>query len=138
MKSILFNLLRKIPHTVINDECAPTLGPLLFRWFLFRSPWVTVMLHCFLRSDNDRAFHDHPWDFISFLLTPYVEHTPYGVFEHKRFSIVMRPAEWRHWVETLHPKTWTLVVHFRRRRVWGFITASGWISWRNYVGDRCQ
>lgn len=58
-------------------------GPYLLRWWLFgtsktlddhgekqpRRPFgLSVYLHCFLRSDDDRALHDHPWSYVTVLL----------------------------------------------------------------------
>src|SRR5574337_503235 len=43
-------------------------------WLGFVLP--SAYLHCFLRSDDDRALHDHPWFWCSVLLRGrYVEHT---------------------------------------------------------------
>lgn len=74
----LLNLLFWFQHTIISDECEPARGPLLIRWHLLRL-WGgrAVMLHCFLRSDNSRHFHDHPWGFRTLLLSPYREHVPF-------------------------------------------------------------
>lgn len=52
--------------------------PYLCRWFLIpRNPIFNVYLHQFLRSDDDRAHHSHPWLFnVTRLLKGcYVEHT---------------------------------------------------------------
>lgn len=50
--------------------------PYLFRWYVFKSRWVSLFVHKFVRSDEDRALHDHPW---AFLVIPiwrgYVEHS---------------------------------------------------------------
>jgi hypothetical protein len=44
--------------------------PYLLRWWVIpRNPVFNVYLHCFLRSDDDRALHTHPWLFnVSWLL----------------------------------------------------------------------
>lgn len=55
--------------------------PYLLRWRLLpRNPVFNVYLHQFLRSDDDRALHDHPWLFnVSLLLRgPYIEWVPAG------------------------------------------------------------
>jgi hypothetical protein len=32
-----------------------------------------------------------------------------------------------------------VVIHFRRRREWGFTTSTGWVHWLTYVNaERCQ
>lgn len=50
--------------------------PYLHRWFLIRLPWFGVFIHKFVRSDEDRALHDHPWSFIVIpLWGGYIEHS---------------------------------------------------------------
>jgi len=143
------NLLFLLPTTIISDECTHEAGPLLIRWHLLRL-WSgrALMLHCFLRSDNARHYHDHPWSFKTLLLSPYVEHTPklppkHAPFDaatavdiaayHQRFSFLHRPAQWLHWVQTIQPLTWTLVYHGPGGRQWGFITEKGWVPWDRYT-----
>ena len=73
----LFALLRRR----IADRRAPDLviggaaDPYLRRWYVLpRNPVLNVYLHHFLRSDDDRALHDHPWVNASVLLDgDYVE-----------------------------------------------------------------
>ena len=37
-------------------------APYLLRWWLIpRNRFFNVYVHQFLRSDDDRALHDHPW-----------------------------------------------------------------------------
>lgn len=48
----------------------------LHRWYIIRKPWFALFLHKFVRSDEDRALHDHPWDF---LVIPIWR----GYFEHR-------------------------------------------------------
>jgi len=47
------------------------------RWFVIpRNRIFNIYLHRFLRSDDDRALHDHPWVNMSILLEgEYTEHT---------------------------------------------------------------
>lgn len=78
-------------------------APLLIRRVLFRVPRFGIYLHHLLRSDYDRALHDHPWPFISIVLRggywEIHDQTTDGrqVSEyHGRGSILIRPAEWRH------------------------------------------
>ena len=51
--------------------------PYMLRWWIIpRNRWFNVYLHNFLRSDDDRAHHDHPWWNFSILLRgEYTEHT---------------------------------------------------------------
>jgi hypothetical protein len=127
----------QLPHKVIADPCNPDRGPMLIRYFLVRTRWGNLYLHHFLRSDSDRHFHDHPWTFVTFLLGGYREHTPAGVFWRRRFSLLYRPAEWKHWVEIVKP-VWTLILVRPKRREWGFWTERGWVQWQAYEEAGCE
>src|SRR4051812_37025247 len=62
------------PHFFIGGQDAPY----MLRWYLLpRNPWLNLYLHKFLRDDDDRALHDHPWWFVSLMLRgAYYETTP--------------------------------------------------------------
>ncbi|MGU3650626.1 hypothetical protein [Mycolicibacterium sp. A43C] len=64
-------LLSGHPHQVIGGSDRPYLR----RWYVIpRNPVLNVYVHQFLRSDDDRALHDHPWWFVSVILKgAYVE-----------------------------------------------------------------
>ena len=48
----------------------PSGDPYMLRWFLTpRGNDGGVYLHKFVHDDEDRAFHDHPWDSTSILLS---------------------------------------------------------------------
>lgn len=110
------------------------------RRYLFETPWFSVRLHHILKSDEDRGWHDHPWDFLSILLTNgYTEHRPdiaYGGFLYNmrayipQFTLVSRWAEDRHRLELTDGPVWTLVFTGPRRREWGFIDSRG--QWTHY------
>ncbi|QXN74972.1 hypothetical protein SEA_POSH_64 [Gordonia phage Posh] len=122
------------PHQVIGGAD----DPYLRRWYLIpRNPLINVYLHQFLRSDDDRALHDHPWWFVSLILRGEYEEITGRYSEHaelrRRGSIAFRPAKWRHRVQlTRRPvpgrsiiewpelPCWTLIITGRRTRSWGF------------------
>lgn len=133
------------PHQIIGGAN----DPYMLRWYIIpRNPVVNIYLHKFLRSDDDRALHDHPWWFISLMLKgTYDEVTNEGTTRRKAGSFAFRPAEWRHRVQLLldmkgvrenltdallNPDThkqlkrypekpcWTIIVTGRRTRGWGF------------------
>jgi hypothetical protein len=117
----------RFPRRVIGSEQGLQKAPLLFRYFLIRSKYFGVYLHRLCRSDEDRALHDHPWTFISIILTAgYIEHTPDGPKPHRPGAILYRPAEWQHRLELSKP-AWTLVFRFQKTREWGFWCPQGWI-----------
>ncbi|MGL4575983.1 MAG: hypothetical protein ACRCV9_14455 [Burkholderiaceae bacterium] len=63
---------RREPDVIIGGKD----NPYLLRWHILpRNAFVNLYLHMFLRSDDDRALHDHPWLNASLLLSgSYVEH----------------------------------------------------------------
>jgi hypothetical protein len=38
--------------------------PYLHRWYVFQTRPISLFVHKFVRSDEDRALHDHPWPFL--------------------------------------------------------------------------
>jgi hypothetical protein len=116
-------------------------NPLLIRYVLFRIAPFGLYLHHLLRSDHERALHDHPWPFVSLVLRGgYTEVHDQTLSGHqietwrKPGSVLVRPAEWRHRF-VLRKPAWTLVIVGRRARRWGFFTREGWCWWRKYDPD---
>lgn len=73
---LVFNALFKCKEIVNCDR-----DLYLTRWYLLRFKSFAVFLHYFHRSDEDRALHDHPWNFITIpLWRGYYEHTKPIVF----------------------------------------------------------
>lgn len=126
------------PHVVIGGHERPY----LLRWFLIpRNRFFNLYVHLFLRSDDDRALHDHPWLNASWILdNAYTEHTilPGGV--HCRN--VRRAGDWyfrwsgllAHRVEIHDGPCWTLFFTGPRYREWGFhCPDQGWIHWKRFT-----
>ena len=112
--------------------------PLLIRWNLFECRWFSLKIHKLVSSDNS-CQHDHPWAFVTFLMKGgYVEYTPTGSKIYSRFSLLYRPARYIHRLE-IHQPVWTLVLTFKKERMWGFITPRGWVRWFEYEAkDICE
>lgn len=113
--------------------------PYLLRWWLIpRNDWFNIYLHKFMRSDDDRALHDHPSPNLSVLLEgSYVEQTISAGGVHKR--VVYRAGQIRgrlpwtaHRIEIDRP-CWTLFITGPRIRVWGFHCERGWVKWTDFV-----
>lgn len=111
--------------------------PYLLRWFVIpRNPVCNVYLHLFLRSDDDRALHDHPWASISLLLDG--EYTEHLADNQKR---LLRAGDMRvrmsgklaHRIELHKGPCWTLFVTGPRYRQWGFHCPQGWRHWREFT-----
>ncbi|AQT78287.1 hypothetical protein B1R94_02120 [Mycolicibacterium litorale] len=99
LREWLHGLVSRRPHQVIGGVD----DPYLLRWHLIpRNPVLNIYLHKFLRSDDDRALHDHPWWFVSLILRgQYDEITDAGTKRRRAGSIAYRPATWRHRVALL-------------------------------------
>jgi hypothetical protein len=121
---------------VIGDGATPY----LLRWYLIpRNKVFNVYLHLFLRSDDDRALHDHPWWNMSVLLYgEYWEHTiaAGGINKRVRRSAgdwKLRWARDAHRIEVKAP-CYTLFITGPRIREWGFhCPKKGWVLWTDFV-----
>ena len=136
---------RRPPNYIVGaDDPA---GAYLRRWYLIpRNRFVNIYLHNFLRSDDDRALHDHPWHWASLLLLgSYIEHTiAAGGVQHTnvRFAgsikcagpkAAHRVALWRTLQGNPSP-CWTLFITGPRVRNWGFhCPLQGWIPWQRFT-----
>jgi hypothetical protein len=109
-----------------------------WQWTISKLPGV--YLHWILRSDDDRALHDHPWANCSIVLRgSYIEHTIDAGGVHQRAlrtpgSIVLRRAKQAHRLEILESgPCWSLFVHGFRLRHWGFHCPHGWVHWKQFT-----
>lgn len=106
------------------------------RFYIVRTRWFSLFLHCIFRSDVDADLHDHPWSFIAMLLTGcYYEYDELGCHKIYPFSPRFRHAEYLHRLHLDKP-VWTLFAHGPRRREWGFQTDTGWVHWEKYCDKR--
>jgi hypothetical protein len=137
------------PDFIIGGHDSPYLRR---HWLLPRNRFFNVYVHEFLRSDDDRALHDHPWLFnASWLIDGmYVEHTirEGGVaVEECRIA-----GDWKfrwgpapHRVELFDAipfvvgaskPCWTVFITGPVVRVWGFHCPRRWVPWRQFVDQR--
>lgn len=130
------------PHgfTIGGEE-----NPYLRRWFVLpRGDGPACYLHQFLRDDDDRALHDHPWGSIGIILSAgYLEQTPEGLFERRVGDVLPRTAEARHRVilhrdgEGRPVPAWTLFLTGQRVRDWGFWCPDGsterFVPWQAFT-----
>jgi hypothetical protein len=125
--------LRPVPDFRVGPEDDPQLQ----RWFVVpRNPFANVYLHRFLRSDDDRALHDHPWDNRSWIISgEYLEHLADGttVTRHEGELTDWRPAIAAHRVELVTGPVTTLFFTGPIVRSWGFYCPQGWRHWRQFV-----
>lgn len=141
------------PHQIIGGLD----NPYMRRWYIIpRNRVVNVYLHHFLRSDDDRALHDHPWWFASLILRGgYWEHRADRVISSRSWrtagSLAFRRPTVAHRVEldrftardglwglpapAGEKPAWTLIVTGPRVRPWGFHCPGGWKFWEDFDHD---
>lgn len=117
-----------------------TENPYMLRWWVIpKNRFFNIYLHKFLRSDDDRALHDHPWWNLSYILDgAYTEETIAAGGVHKRVlyeagSVRFRRAKSAHRVELTHGSCWSLFVTGPIIRQWGFHCPQGWRHWKDFV-----
>lgn len=118
-------------------------NPYMLRWWIIpRNRFFNIYLHRFLRSDDDRALHDHPWANCSYLLAgSYTEHTiAAGGVGHARVSsagsLRFRRATSAHRIDLHAGPCWSLFVTGPVIREWGFHCPSGWRHWEVFTSAR--
>jgi hypothetical protein len=106
-------------------------------WIIPRNKLFNIYLHEFIRSDDDRAKHDHPWHNASWVLSPkgYLEHLEDGRVVHRRGGAkVFRRAAAPHRVELIdNLPVLSLFFTGPVTRVWGFHCPNGWVRWTDFV-----
>jgi hypothetical protein len=81
----------------------------------------SVRIHHWLGPDDDRAFHDHPWWFITLMLKgTYTDYGPGGADRLHAGSLRYRRALHQHTVIPGKNGAWTLLVTGPKVRNWGF------------------
>jgi hypothetical protein len=126
------------PDQIIGPEG----DPYLKRWFVIpRNPIFNIYLHQIVRSDDDRALHDHPWANVSLVLRGrYFEVFEQGVpgqlpdraRERRTGSLTFRWPTSAHRLVVSSP-CWSLFITGPRIRAWGFLCSHGWVHWKDFT-----
>lgn len=107
--------------------------PYLERYWLGSLLGWTAYLHHFVRDDEERWLHDHPWPFAIALVVSggYIEERLQHLDPERGLVTARRAlragavnvirARDFHRVTAVRPGTWTLFVHRRRCKSWGFL-----------------
>lgn len=120
-----------MPRLTWKQPLGETKCPYMHRWVLDFGAFA-LRLHRWISSDDQRAFHDHAWDFITCVLRgSYVDISERGKDFLTAGSIRFRPATHRHTVQILQPGTWTVLVTGPVVRRWGF-----WVNGKLMKRDR--
>ena len=132
----MLNTIKRLFHREPDFVVGGKENPYLLRWWIIpRNRFLNIYLHKFLRDDDDRALHDHPWWSLSLTLAgQYVEQDDHGRRTYRRGAIRLRPATYRHRIELVEQQpAWTLFVTGPRVREWGFHCPQGWRHWKDFV-----
>lgn len=144
---LIARVTRRKPDFVIGGAERPYIR----RWWVIpRNRCFNIYLHQFLRSDDDRAHHGHPWlfNFSWVLRGPLVEHLikAGGLL----VKMLLLPGDWRfRWGASPHrlelltkavedgepvmSECWTLFITGPRVREWGFYCPQGWVHWKKFT-----
>lgn len=132
---------RRPPDEIIGHRGRPYMK----RWHLLpNNRLCNLYLHRFLRSDDDRALHDHPWPNITLVLRgSYVEETirAGGIRVRRSRSAGCIRARWpwtAHRIALTDGPAWTLFLTGPKCRAWGFHCADGWVHWRDFHDRGCE
>lgn len=140
-------LLKRALKLVNKREPDFTVGdpndPYMLRWFWIpRNKWFNVYVHMFLKDDDDRAMHDHPWSSLSLLCEGYLKEFYKDEATGETKWRLISPGEWSyrsskfaHRLEVpqqfLDPIT--VFITGPRIREWGFHCPQGWKHWKDFV-----
>lgn len=139
-EKIIQRITSRAPDFVIGGADRPYLR----RWFVIpRNRFFNIYLHQFLRSDDDRALHDHPWANASILLRgSYIEHTIAAggchiATQRNAGDIKVRlSGKHAHRLELVGKECWTLFLTGPRYRHWFFhCPQRGMVHWKDFTSS---
>lgn len=115
------------------------------RWVLWRWRGFQLALHNIMRSDDDRALHDHVgWNLSLILWGRYTEHLSHA-WQPKGHPAHLKPRRRHQWLpyfraahkphrlELRHGPVWTLWLRGPHIREWGFHCPKGWVHWTRFT-----
>lgn len=130
MKTVL-DIKRKPDFVIGHHE-----RPYILRWYLIpQNRRFNIYYHRILRSDDDRALHDHPWPNMTLVLSGcYVEYLRDEIRFRYEGDFVFRRATTPHRI--VIPEggyAETLFFTGPNIRQWGFWCPQGWRHWKEFV-----
>ncbi len=107
------------------------------RWRLLATPWLNIYIHGIYEKDEEAHMHDHPWNFLSIILSGgYVEQTEQGFSDRRFLNVKYCKADKTHRIFSLFNNTYTLVITGKKFRNWGYKTERGWIDFESYRKEK--
>jgi mannose-6-phosphate isomerase-like protein (cupin superfamily) len=108
-------------------------APYLERHFLIGGKGSSSARYHHILTSDPQHLHDHPWDFISVIISgSYIETTEDNEVEYGPGSVLVRRAEQLHRLTLTNGPVWTFVTTSAPRRTWGFAADDGWMPWWQY------
>jgi hypothetical protein len=122
----------------------PLANPQTIRWHIFKWRGWQIAVHKWLRSDDDRALHDHSADNLSIILNGGYWEVLSHSWEPARVKFRWPLVPYFRIAETPHriilpsdgKPVYTLWIRAPARRRWGFWCAKGWRDNRDYLNNR--
>lgn len=114
----------------------------LARLRILQTPWFGIYLHDIHKDDGDRAPHNHPWSFVSFVLRgsyterlypdPLMRPEHYVEQTHRRLSAHRMGRVSAHRIVDASPGLKTLILCGPRQASWGFFVEGEYVDWAEY------
>lgn len=97
----------------------------------------SLLLHHFLKPDDDSHLHNHPWTGRSTILSGgYVEETLEGIQEVKPMDSNVITADRYHRIKSIEDNTWSLVHTGDKEGEWGFLVDGKHQHYMDYLSSR--
>lgn len=113
--------------------------PYMLRWYLIpRNPVFNIYYHHILKSDDDRALHDHPWPSVSLMIRGELREVLADGSRRivRAGDLVYRGSEFAHRLETVDQYgAETLFITGAKVREWGFHCPEGWKLWTEFIEE---
>ena len=122
------------------------ISPYMLRWWwLPRNRFFNIYIHRFLKDDDDRALHDHPWWSFSILCEGFIREFYTVCFKDGTSYIatrdlvpgatVFRSPSFSHRIVVMPDRKLPLTIFITGPKVreWGFHCPKGWRHWKDYV-----
>jgi hypothetical protein len=108
--------------------------PYLNRFILFKCKWFGIYLHNILEADPDLHLHDHPWNFVTLILSGgYKEELAGGWQWNVAGSVAKRKLGDYHRIAEVFGGTWSLIFIGRTQKDWGFLVNGDHVPHKQYL-----
>ena len=99
----------------------------------------SLLLHHFLKPDDDSHLHNHPWTGRSTVLSGgYVEETEDGISQVKPMDCNFITAKKYHRIRSIEHNTWSLVHTGEKEGEWGFLVDGVHQHYMDYLNNELQ